>query len=281
MAPKDARAICRWFTLAGVVAAVAVLVPVASTETGSASAQYPGLYFVYNMDCTFTVENDAGTPVTSIPPGTYNTVVRTPVAFGAYPYQTLPAGDMTACHGLAEFQLTGPGVSLSTTVYGGCLTDEEYIETFQPHASYVAQDNNQPSLTHTVVTTLASGSAQPVTGPSSPAGKGSSQSTDIVGSALVTLRGTLAARLTAAGKATLTVKGKPVRKLMSGRYTFKVADRDRNADFRLRAPALGVNKSLSGVAFVGTKTTTLTLEPGRWLYSSGSGKTRTFFVVAA
>jgi hypothetical protein len=268
----------RWISIVAPVAAVmAIGVPSASTAVGS---QLPGLYFVYGMNCTFTVENDAGTPVTSIPPGTYDTVVRTPVPFGAYPIATLAAGDLTACHGLAQFQLTGPGVSLNTTVYGGCLTDEEYTETFQPNATYVAQDNNQPAVTKTVLTTLAAGTPLP-TPTGSSLGKGSSSSTDIVGSGIVQARGTLLASLSAAGRATLTMKGKAVTKLASGKYTFKVSDGDRKGDFTISAPALGITEHLTGLGFVGKETATITLKPGKWQYSSGAGKAVPFSVVAA
>ena len=202
------------------------------------------------------------------------------VAFGAYPYQSLPSGDLTACHGLAQFQLTGPGVNLSTTVFGGCLTDEEYTETFQPNATYVAQDNNQPSVTKTVLTTLAAGTPLP-TPTSSGSGKGSSQSTDIVGSGLVQTRGTLLATLSSAGKATLTMKGRAVTTLESGKYTFKVSDGDRKGEFTISSPKLGITKHLSGLGFVGKKTAAITLKPGKWQYSSGAGKAVPFAVVAA
>jgi hypothetical protein len=258
------------------LAIAAVLLPAGSSARSA--TPYPGLYFVYAMNCTFTVQNDAGQTVSSIAPGTYDTVVRTPVAFGAYPIASLPPNDLTACHGLPEFQLTGPGVNLNTTVYGGCLTDEEYVETFQPNATYTAQDNNQPAVTRTVLTTLAAGTPQPAVQASATSSTASSTSTDIVGSGIVPLRGRLIGTLSAAGKPVLMLKGKLVSSLEAGRYTFTITDRDSKAGFTLQSSALGLTSDLSGVKFTGTHRGTITLKAGAWTYFSGLGRLHRFLV---
>jgi hypothetical protein len=267
-----------WTGLAAFGVAVA-LVPTGGSEVADAPSAYPGLYFIYSMNCTFSIENDAGSPVSSIPAGTYDTVVRTPVAFGAYPLVNPAPGDMTACRGLAQFQLTGPGVNLNTTVYGGCLTDEEYIETFQPNSTYTAQDNNQPAVTKTVLTTLAAGT--PLATPQnsgSGGGQSSSSSMDIVGSAIHRIRGTLIGVLSADGSPTLAFDGRAVSTLKAGRYTFNITDRDASGAFTLQAPSHGSAIGLSGVSFVGTRVTTVTLKPGRWTYFSGAGNVHAFVV---
>src|SRR5215510_2422790 len=41
----------------------------------------PTIYVVYAMNCTFTLVDDFGKRVTSIPPGTYQIEVSTPVMF--------------------------------------------------------------------------------------------------------------------------------------------------------------------------------------------------------
>ena len=73
------------------------------------------------MNCTFTIVDDSGKPVTSIAPGAYQVDVRTPVVFGTLP---IPIGmastDFTACKGVPMFQLAGPGVNVSTTMTAGC-----------------------------------------------------------------------------------------------------------------------------------------------------------------
>ena len=58
--------------------------------------------------------------------------------------------------------------------------------------------------------------------------------------------------------------GRTVKRLPSGAYLLPVADRSSVHDFHLRGP--GVNKVITGVAFVGRKTISVTLRPGRYSY---------------
>src|SRR3954452_9253802 len=82
----------------------------------SAQAGFPSLYVNYKTeDCTFRVTNDSGSAVTTIAPGSYQVVISTPDPFGAFG-QT---DGLAACKGFVQFRLSGPGVSLSTTLdYG-------------------------------------------------------------------------------------------------------------------------------------------------------------------
>ena len=136
----------------------------------------PTLYFNYTMSCTFTVMDDSGNAVTSVAPGQYQIDVRTPVPFGTIPKNF---SDMTACKGMPQFQLTGPGVNISTTLTAGCESDESYPATLQPNATYVAVDLNQPTVARATFTTQASGTAQKVTSPytSTNLGKGTPNQT--------------------------------------------------------------------------------------------------------
>ena len=52
--------------------------------------------------------------------------------------------------------------------------------------------------------------------------------------------------------------------LKRGVYVVRVSDKSAAHNFRLRGP--GVNKAITTVAFVGTKTATLTLKPGRYTF---------------
>lgn len=61
-----------------------------------------------------------------------------------------------------------------------------------------------------------------------------------------------------------TAAGKNVTTLKRGTYAITVKDRSRMHDFRLRGP--GVNKVLSSVAAVGTKTATVRLAAGRYQF---------------
>ena len=61
-----------------------------------------------------------------------------------------------------------------------------------------------------------------------------------------------------------TAAGKNVTTLKRGTYTLTVRDRSAAHDFRLRGP--GVNKVVSTVGAVGTKTITVRLAPGRYQF---------------
>src|SRR4051812_749323 len=110
--------------LAHRTAFVAVMVAAVVASLGAAGAQtasiLPTLYFSYSMNCTFAILDDTGNAVTSVPPGQYQIDVRTPVPFGTIPKNF---SDMTACHGMPQFQLSGPGVNVSTTLTSGCESD--------------------------------------------------------------------------------------------------------------------------------------------------------------
>jgi hypothetical protein len=58
--------------------------------------------------------------------------------------------------------------------------------------------------------------------------------------------------------------GRPVKKLRTGVYVVRVADRSPIHDFHLKGP--GVNKVITSVAFVGTKTVKVRLKPGLYTY---------------
>src|SRR5438034_2911281 len=175
---EDVPMVRRFSTLTALLAAAAVLVPAGGARPG---AVQPTLYVQYTMNCTFSISDDSGRHVTSIPPGTYQVLVTTPMVFADVDLSGI--FDMTACKSFVQFQLTGPGVSLSTTLQDGDEDKELLRATFQPSATYTALDNNQASATRTTFATQATGSAAAPTGPaSSVSGKGSSQES-LVGSA--------------------------------------------------------------------------------------------------
>ncbi|HEX4520188.1 MAG TPA: hypothetical protein VH063_11470 [Gaiellaceae bacterium] len=264
--------------------AVLVLACALVSGGGAASASSPGtsqqtaptIYFVYALNCTFTIQNDAGQTVTAIAPGNYQIDVRTPLAFGTVPLIGLPAGDMTACHGMPQFQLTGPGVSISTTMTAGCESDKTFPATLQPSATYTAQDNNQPTVAHGSFTTLATGSP---TSPGTTTGSGKGiPSTDYLGSGLKQVKGTLKGTVSPSGKPSLTLAGKPVSTLKPGRYTFAITDRDAKASFMLLGPTSKSTQAITGVKFVGKRSKNLVLKAGRWRFSTSAGQIHTFVV---
>jgi hypothetical protein len=264
----------RFSTLTALLAAAAVLVPASGAGPG---AVQPTLYVDYTMNCTFAISDDSGRRITSIPPGTYQVLVQTPMVFADVDLSGV--FDMTACKSYVQFQLTGPGVNLSTTLQDGDEDKEMLRATFQPSATYTAQDLNQASATRTTFSTLATGTAAAPSGPaSSVSGKGSSQE-DLVGSAANPFRGSLDAIVYKSGKLSLSRNGKTVGSLKTGRYTFAVDDESKAAGFTVKS-LRGRAVNVTTAAFVGSHSVTLTLAQGRWYFYWASGKKTSFFVVS-
>src|SRR5262249_7343404 len=193
------------------VSSAAALVLASTMVAGGTPANNPSLptiYVMYAMNCTFQIVNDQGNPITSIAPGTYQVDVRTPLAFGTVPLANMGVTDMTACKGFPQFQLTGPGVSLFTTMTAGCEADNTFPETFQPNATYVATDQSQPGVARGTFTTLASGTPSAPATPGTPWGGKTQSSQDLVGSGAVL--GTVSGTLATNGALTLTLSGKAV-----------------------------------------------------------------------
>ncbi len=262
--------------LALVGASAAVALGVGSAQAAHSTSITPTIYFAYSMDCTFSIVDDSGKPVTSVAPGNYQIDVTTPIAFGTIPKNY---SDMTACKGMAQFQLSGPGVSFFTTLTAGCEAEYVTTQTFLPSSTYTAVDQNQPSVARASFTTLATGTPTKVnaTYGGTSTGKGTT-STDIVGSGLPTVSGTLVGKLSASGVPTLMSHGKAVTKLVAGRYRFQLTDQDKHGGFSILGPKTRATKNLTGVKFVGRKSPVVVLTPGRWTFLSGLAQIRTFVV---
>jgi hypothetical protein len=266
-----------------VVLAIAALLAPAGSPSSRAGAPptAPTLYVVYAMNCTFTIRNDAGARLSSIPPGIYQVEVSTPVEFGYL--DPKDGGCQGEGYGYVHFQLTGPGVNLSTTIDAGCETAYLFPPTsFKASSTFTAQELSQPSVTHTTLTTLASGSAPiPTKTPYNATSGQGTASTDIVGSSAI--KGTLTGMLSAAGKPTLTSKGKTVSTLKAGRYVFAISDHDAKAGFIIQVHQTATTAPkpiyLTGIAFVGTQKKIIALKAGKWMYYSGRATFQHFQVV--
>src|SRR5690348_11895785 len=105
----------RSLTIAGALAAAVALVPAALARRSD--QVLPTLYVNYTMNCTFTITGDSGARVTSIPPGTYQVFITTPMVFADVDLTGVT--DMTACKSFTQFSLTGPGVNVATTLQDG------------------------------------------------------------------------------------------------------------------------------------------------------------------
>jgi plastocyanin len=79
--------------------------------------------------------------------------------------------------------------------------------------------------------------------------------------ASLTLTGTVGPGFTISLK---NASGKPVKTLKAGRYTISVRDQSSIHDFHLSGP--GVDKAITTVGFVGTKSVTVTLKKGTYRY---------------
>jgi hypothetical protein len=97
-------------------------------------------------------------------------------------------------------------------------------------------------------------------------------------SAEVPFRGTLVGTAGTLGHITLSRGGKPVRSLRAGRYKIVVTDTAPRSGFVLARPN-GTEIVVTGLAFVGTRSTTLVLTPGRWSYHGTLGALHDFDVV--
>jgi len=268
-----------------VPAMAAILVPAGSAGSlAAAPPALPTLYVSYALNCTFTITDDSGKKVTSIAPGAYQVDVNTPVLFG---YLDPKVGGCNGDgYGYVNFQLTGPGVNLSTTIDAGCETDYLFPPTtFKANSTFTAQELSQPSVTRSVFTTLASGSPPiPPTNAYTPtSGKGTT-SQDIVGSGInAAVRGTLTGTVNARGKPTLTSKGRTVSTLKAGRYAFAITDQDSKRGFMLVIHQTGFtapkSTDLTGIGFVGKQRTIVTLKAGTWMYYSGDGTFYHFQVI--
>ena len=277
----------RALTLTAVLAVAAVLVPFAqASRTASGAPALPTLYVQYQMNCTFGIFDDAGKPVTAIAPGNYQIEVETPVMFklvrpGGTSTDNIAPNDFTGCKGWVQFQLTGPGVNLFTTLDSGCdaflLLPEQ---TFKPSSTYTATDLNQPGVAHASFTTLASGTP---TAPKSPYGAthGGSVQKSLVGSQQqAAIRATLLGSVTPKGVPALKNRGKLVSILKTGRYKFRITDQDAKASFTLEAVSSGTVKDLTTPTFTGKHTVAVTLTPGRWMYYTDRGKAYYFLVTS-
>ncbi len=132
---------------------------------GSAQAAKPTIYVNYAIGCTFTITDDSGKPVTAIPAGDYQILVRTPGSFGGVDLSGI--FDMTACKGAVDFRLAGPGVSVATTLDDGDADSDFLYTTFMPSSTYTAVDGHQPTVARatfaTTSSTLASSGGAPTT----------------------------------------------------------------------------------------------------------------------
>lgn|GEM_PF-1102590 len=272
----------RPLTYAAAFVAAAVLVPTGTAALVAAGLPaLPTLYVVYAINCTFSIVDDQGKKVTSIAPGTYQVDVTTPMQFKLIEQADHPSpNDFTGCKGWVQFQLTGPGVNLFTTLTTGC--DSFYLlpsTYYAPNSTYTALDLNQPAVTKTTFTTLASGTPVIPTSPYLPTSSKGFLSTDLIGSSIgAVFRGALAGTVSSRGASSLAYKGKAVSTLKAGRYRFSIDDRSARSGFTIRRAGSASAAVITRPAFVGRRSVTVLLRAGLWTYGSSMGATHRFAV---
>jgi hypothetical protein len=276
-------------TIAGALAVAVAFVPAALARRSD--DVLPTLYVGYAMNCTFTITGDNGARVASITPGTYQVFITTPQVFADVDLTGVT--DMTACKSFAQFSLTGPGVNLTTTLQDGDEDKELDRVTFQPGSTYVATDQNQPTVARYSFTTTTGGTASGVTSPvtSGNSGKGDVQSglvgsssksshSGAAGSAPLPLRGTLVATVSPSGTTKLAYQGKGVTSLKAGRYTVSVTDESKKGGFIIQGVKQGAT-TVTGVSFVGKRAKTVDLRAGQWFFYPTFVGSKTFFIVTS
>jgi hypothetical protein len=247
----------------------------ATGKAAVSSTLYAGFDADGNIHLTFSDGSMIGTPSapgTVVPSGTYTIQVNN--------------NGLDDTGGEHFFHLLGPGVNLS--VGSNLYATLTWTATFQPSSTYVYQDDQNPNTIREVFGTPGSGAGTGAVSPpqsvpgasSSGSGKSAPTSNNIVGSAIVPFRGTLAGTVGPSGKLTLTVKGKPVTSLKTGRYTIAVTDRSPKSGFIVQKSHSGAT-TVTGVAFVGKHSVTLTLKPGQWFFYPTFVGSKTYFLVTS
>ena len=204
-----------------------------------------------------------------IPPGPYLVIVKSDVP-----------DDRDIFH---LFHLTGPGMNLSSDLLP-CENPRELQEmTFRPSSTYTYEDSRHPELGRVVFSTSGEGSSSETSsgasGPSTGKSTGSVSNSSAIGTGIVPFRGTLLGTVGAAGKLTLSHKGKRVSSLKPGRYKIAVDDRTPKGGFTIRRPNRKT-VTVTGSSFVGKHTVTLQLKAGEWMFYSSASKKHAFTVVA-
>jgi len=248
---------------------------------------------IASADLSLNVTFNPGNP----PSITVTLANGTPLGTTSGPPTVIPAGfytlhmDDTAAVGGPQFDLQGPGESLVDNMFFGEVGSSTDTANFLPNSTYTWRDDSNPSVVYTFTTTavIAGTPTGALSSNGSTTSGSSSGKTSTTGNALgtgsgttavVVYRGALSGAVNAAGKLSLTFKGKGVTSLTAGRYTLTVEDSSAKSGFTLQ----GTNHAaiaVSGVAFRGKKTLSVDLTTGQWFfYPTFVGK-KTYFIVVS
>ena len=219
------------------------------------------------FDVTFSA---SGAITVTLPDGTpVGTTSGAPTVIPAGYYTISLSGPMGLPAGLPYFHLSGPGVNLLSNLNEGGLASDNESATFLPSSSYTWTDDSLPGVVWTFTTSSQSVGAPPAP-PVSPESGPPAEGTDVVGSAIVPVRGTISAALTAGGTLTVRIAGKRAASLAVGRYRIAVTDASERSGLTLAKEGHPA-ESLSGAAFRGERSLSVDLTAGRWTFARNPG----------
>jgi len=178
------------------------------------------------------------------------------------------------CINLPLFELSGPGVNIQDDMQGGEVDTHSLPTYFVPNSIYTWHIDRNAAIVYTFRTstdTVGSATSSTSSPTKSSTGHPKATSQDIVGSGVLPFRGTLTGIVSAAGKLSLAFKGKSVTSLKAGRYSLAVADKSSSNGFVVKGKRSSV--SVTGMAFVGKHTQTVSLTVGKWSFGPSAGKT--------
>jgi hypothetical protein len=249
---RDAARGARFALVAMLAVGAFAAVPVASSR----SSQNLSLYVYFGNAGDITVKLPDGTPLgvqsgapTVIPAGYYSVVMLQP-----------------GCVAVSTFDLQGPGVNLLDNLSTGEDVSQTVPVFLQPSSTYTWRNDANRAVTYTFATSSdVVGTPPPsalVALPTKSPRNAPSGNSDVVGSQVAQFQGTLRARVSTAGRLSLSLNGKSISTLRPGRYTIVVTDGSRVSGFVLKAGSRSV--TVTGGRFTGKRSTTVDLTAGGW-----------------
>jgi hypothetical protein len=261
-----------WLILSTVVAAALLVIAPGAQARDNVSLSL-NVSFAATGAVTVTLPDGTPVGVTSGSP--------TLIPAGFYSLEFVQPG----CTAVPMFTLKGPGVDIQEDLAGGELINDSADANFEPNSTYTWKIDTAPTIVHTFQT-----SNQVLGTPPPPAGaiigqldpytgtkKATGGNTSVVGSAIAPFRGKLTGVVSSSGRMSIAFKGKGLANLKAGRYTVAVSDASRKVGFELKR-AKHTPVVVTGVAFVGKHSLTVNLVAGKWLLTSGTGRSQAFVV---
>jgi hypothetical protein len=245
-------------------AAAAGLLTVTPAAQGQKAAS-PSIIVTFSVNGTVTATLN-GAPLGS------TTGAPTTISAGYYSLVLNGPGD---CIYLPLFELVGPGIDLQDDMHGGEIDTHAIPAYFVPNSTYAWHIDSNQAVVYTfktsgdIVGTPPPGYSPP---PTKSVVNPKPTSQDIVGSAVLPFRGTLAGAVSARGTLTLAYRGRSVTSLKAGAYRIAVTDKSSTNGFMLEK-VKHTATTITGTAFVGTRSASVDLTAGKWLVMHGPGKT--------